>query len=270
MKALALALVMAMTPSTDKARADRVARLTADDGWLTLVGLAWLSQGKQTVGRAGGNTIVVDSANAAEHMGTLEVNGSSITFNDGSKTVPMVSDAAGKPTVITQGSVSFFVIDRGGKLGLRVKDAKAPTRTSFGGLKYFPDDPSWRVDATFEPAAVPQKVRVPTVAGVDEEHVIPGVVHFTHGKDDVKLQVLDDDGELMIVFADATSGKETYGAARFLYAKKPVKGHTTLDFNLAENPPCAFTPYATCPLPPAGNRLAIRVEAGELAPAGHH
>jgi uncharacterized protein (DUF1684 family) len=100
--------------------------------------------------------------------------------------------------------------------------------------------------------------------------VIPGVVHFKHGSDDIKLQVLDDGDELMIVFADATSGKETYGAARFLYAKKPVKGRTMLDFNLAENPPCAFTPYATCPLPPAGNRLSIRVEAGELAPPGHH
>lgn len=264
----------------EKARAERVTQLKADDGWLTLVGLSWLSQGAQTIGRAADNVVVVKSPNAAEHLGTLTVDGKSVRFSSHKdaqvmhegkpvQEQQMVSDAAGKPTILTQGSVSFYVIDRGGRLGVRIKDAKSPTRTQFTGLDYFPNDPAWRVEATFEPYATPKRVKVPTMVGVEEEHDVPGKFRFEHGGSSHALEAFDDGDMLMIVFADKTSGKETYGAGRFLYVEKPKAKHAVLDFNLAESPPCAFTAYATCPLPPAGNRLGVAVTAGEKTPAGH-
>ena len=261
----------------EKARAERVSKLRAEDGWLTLVGLSWLSQGQETIGRAADNTIVVKSPNAGEHMGTLVLEGKSVRFSahptsavmhEGKPvtTLDLVSDAGGKPTVLTQGSVSFYVIDRGGRLGVRIKDAKSPVRTKFAGLAYFPSDPAWRIDATFEPYAAPKRVRVPTMVGVEEEHDVPGKFRFSHDGRDLALEAFDDGDMLMIVFADKTSGKESYGAGRFLYVEKPKANRATLDFNLAESPPCAFTAYATCPLPPAGNRLAVAVTAGEKTP----
>ncbi len=265
----------------EKARAERVSKLKAEDGWLTLVGLSWLSQGQQTLGKAADNTIVVKSPNAAEHIGTLRVEGKSVRFSvhasggvmhDGKPVtdLDLTSDAGGKPTVLTQGSLSFYVIDRGGRLGVRIKDSKSPTRTRFAGLDYFPNDPAWRIDATFEPYAAPKRVKVPTMVGVEEEHDVPGKFRFHHEGRDIALEAFDDGDMLMIVFADKTSGKESYGAGRFLYVEKPKANRATLDFNLAESPPCAFTAYATCPLPPAGNRLTVAVTAGEKTPATPH
>ncbi len=266
----------------EKARAERVSKLKAEDGWLTLVGLSWLSQGEQTIGRAASNGIVVKSPNASEHLGTLKLEGKVVRFRaspgsgvtlDGkpvSEEVVMTSDAGGKPTVMQQASVSFYVIERAGRLGVRIKDAKSPVRTKFGGLEYFPNDPDWRVEATFEPYTSPKRIKVPTMVGVEEEHEVPGRFRFQHDGRDLALEAFDDGEMLMIVFADKTSGKESYGAGRFLYVDKPKANRATLDFNLAESPPCAFTAYATCPLPPAGNRLAVAVTAGEKTPPGPH
>lgn len=265
----------------EKARTERVTKLRAEDGWLTLVGLSWLSQGSQTIGRAADNSITVKSPNAAEHLGTLTLDGKVVRFSahkDASvmlqgkpvTELTLVSDASGKPTVLQQGSLSFYVIDRGGRLGVRIKDAKSPTRAAFAGLDYFPNDPAWRIDATFEPYATPRRVKVPTMVGVEEEHEAPGKFHFSHDGHDLALEAFDDGDQLMIVFADKTSGKDSYGAGRFLYVEKPKAKQTVLDFNLAESPPCAFTAYATCPLPPSGNRLAVAVMAGEKTPKGSH
>ena len=265
----------------DKARAERVSKLKAEDGWLSLVGLSWLSQGQQSIGRAADNTIVVKSPNAAEHIGTLRLDGKIVHFSvhpsggvmhDGKPVtdLDLVSDAGGKPTKLTQGSVTFYVIERGGRLGVRIKDAKSPVRAKFAGLDYFPNDPAWRVDATFEPYASPKRVKVPTMVGVEEEYDVPGKFRFHNDGRDIALEAFDDGEMLMIVFADKTSGKESYGAGRFLYVEKPKASRATLDFNLAESPPCAFTAYATCPLPPAGNRLAVAVTAGEKTPATVH
>ncbi len=266
----------------EKARAERLQNLKAEDGWLTLVGLAWLSQGQQTIGKNADNGIVVKSPNAEGRLGTLTLDGKVVRFSgepgstvlaDGkpiTSEVTLTSDVKGKPTMLTQGSISFYVIDRGGRLGVRIKDAKSPTRTQFAGLEYFPNDPAWRVDATFEPYPAPKRVKVPTMVGVEEEHEVPGKLRFQHDGKDITLEAFDTGDVLMIVFADKTSGKETYGAGRFLYVEKPKGGRAVLDFNLAESPPCAFTAYATCPLPPAGNRIALAVTAGEKTPAAHH
>ena len=282
---LVLVAATAVAPVTEAsmmetARTERVSKLKAEDGWLTLVGLSWLSQGSQTIGRAADNVIVVNSPNAAEHIGVLALDGKVVRFSanrdtqvmHGGKPVTdlaLDSDGHGKPTILTQGSVSFYVIERGGRLGVRIKDAKSATRAQFGGLAYFPNDPAWRIEATFEPYASPKRVKVPTMVGVEEEHDVPGKFHFQQNGSDLALEAFDDGDMLMIVFADKTSGKESYGAGRFLYVEKPKAKRAVLDFNLAESPPCAFTAYATCPLPPAGNRLAVAVTAGEKSPPGH-
>lgn len=266
----------------EKARAERVRSLTAEDGWLTLVGLSWLSQGQQTIGKNADNGIVVKSPNAEGRLGTLTLDGKVVRFSvqsgvtvqaDGkpvTSEVTLNSDAKGKPTMLTQGSISFYVIDRGGRLGVRIKDSKSPVRTQFTGLDYFPNDPAWRVDATFEAYPSPKRVKVPTMVGVEEEHEVPGKFRFQHDGRDIALEAFDTGDVLMIVFADKTSGKESYGAGRFLYVEKPNANRAVLDFNLAESPPCAFTAYATCPLPPPGNRLTMSVTAGEKTPASHH
>lgn len=271
MKLLAAVVLISMTP-VDKKREERVERLKAEDGWLTLVGLHWLEPGTLTVGSARDNALVVPGTSA--HSGVLTVKADGVSFAPGAGSRVkhngrLESDAGGAPTKVVDGTVTYYVIDRSGKLGLRIKDSSAATRTGFQGLTYFAEDAGWRLEGTFEAYAAPKKVRIPTLAGVEEEQVIPGKVHAKHGNDAIDLEVFEDGKHLMIVFADATSGKETYGAARFLYADKPGKdGKVALDFNLAESPPCAFTQFATCPLPPPGNRLKIRVEAGEKTPAG--
>ena len=172
------------------------------------------------------------------------------------------------------GTANFVVIDRSGRKALRVKDSEAPTRTHFLGIDYFDIDPSWRVEAKWIAFDPPHELEVPTVIGTVEKYPVPGKAVFQRGGKTFELLPVIEvpgDRELFLIFADRTSGKETYGAARFLYVPMPVDGKIVLDFNRAYNPPCAFTPYATCPLAPPENRLDLRVTAGEkkYRGAGH-
>jgi uncharacterized protein (DUF1684 family) len=261
-------------------RAQRVERLKAPGGWLSLIGLHWLKDGANSVGSAKGNDIVL--AKGPAKLGT-------ITLKDGKATIALdakagatidgkpaqaaelLDDAHEHPTTVAFGSASFHVIDRNGKKALRVKDSEAKTRTGFKGIDYFPIDPSWRVEAKFEEFKPAHSLEIPTVLGTVDKMTVPGKVTFTRdGKNYTLLPVLEtaDAKELWFIFADRTSGKETYGAARFLYADLPKDGKVTVDFNKAYNPPCAFTPYATCPLAPPENRLDLRVTAGEKKYAG--
>jgi uncharacterized protein (DUF1684 family) len=165
------------------------------------------------------------------------------------------------------------VIKRGDRVGVRVKDSRSPVRTDFKGLDYFPLDPAWRMTGTFVPYDAPKKVPIPTVLGTTETMEAPGLVKLTiDGKELTLEPVIEDptDPKLWFIFKDGTSAKETYGGGRFLYADMPKDGKVVVDFNQAYNPPCAFTPYATCPLPPKQNWLPIRVEAGEKVFAGGH
>jgi uncharacterized protein (DUF1684 family) len=174
------------------------------------------------------------------------------------------TDAA--PTKVSFGTASFYVIDRDGRKGLRVKDTEAPTRKHFVGIDAFPIDPSWRIEATWVPAAPGETLEMGSVIGTIDKYPVPGKLEFTRdGKHFEILPVIEvpGDAQYFIVFADRTSGKETYGAARFLYIDPPKDGKVVLDFNKAYNPPCAFTPFATCPLAPPENRLDLRVTAGE-------
>ena len=256
-------------------RARRIERLRADGGWLTVVGLFWLEPGKNAVGSGHGNKVVLP-AGTPDFAGVLERTSDSVTFHaapgsgvsSGGKPVAtqaLASDADGEPTVLSVGSVTFYVIRRGSRLGVRVKDARSPARREFRGIDNYPTDPKWRVEARFEPYDPPKSIPIPNVLGTEEPTPSPGALVFELDGRTYRLDPIVETGEtdLFVIFGDRTNGKETYGAGRFLYASPPVGGRTILDFNKAYNPPCVFTPYATCPLPPPQNKLPIEVPAGE-------
>jgi uncharacterized protein (DUF1684 family) len=266
--------------SVEQWRAGRVERLTAPDGWLSLIGLEWLREGANRVGSAAGNDIVLSVGPAHLGVVTLDRDGSMriVLDKDSGATidgkavteVALVDDlhagADAAPTRVDFGSASFYVIDRDGRKGLRVKDTQAPTRQHFLGIDAFPIDPSWRIEATWVPAQPGETLEMGSVIGTIDKYPVPGKLEFTRdGKHFEILPVIEvpGDAQYFIVFADRTSGKETYGAARFLYIDPPQDGKVVLDFNKAYNPPCAFTPFATCPLAPPENRLDLRVTAGE-------
>src|SRR6516162_5455203 len=158
----------------------------------------------------------------------------------------------------------MFVIQRANRFGIRLKDKNSATRKAFSGLKYFPVQEQYRVEARFLPYDPPKKIAVPNILGDTEEEPSPGYVEFTLSGQKCRLDPVSAGDELFFIFRDLTSGKETYPSGRFLYTDMPKNGEVVLDFNKAVNPPCAFTPFATCPLPPKQNHLPIRIEAGEL------
>jgi hypothetical protein len=180
-------------------------------------------------------------------------------------------DITGDPDVVELGRLRMHLIRRGDRIGLRVKDPQSPTRTGFRGLDYYPIDPEFRVVARFAPHPRPEPVEVPTVAGTTAEMLIPGRLIFELDGQSLSLDPLvesPEERELFLIFRDETSGRETYGAGRYLYATLE-DGRAVVDFNRAYNPPCAFSPYATCPLPPRSNRLSVAIRAGEKAYGSH-
>ncbi len=258
MRALAAILLMAaLHPSTDHTsqvedwRARRLASLTADDGWLTVAGLHWLKPG----------------ANRFEQLPAgmeWELSGGRVTLRQNGRERELRSDNPGPASLVLAGTLTLFVIERGGRYGIRVRDTASPYRAKFHGIEHYPVNASWKVDARWLPYAKPVRRTLPTVIeGVNELYDAPGEVEFTLGGKTLRLEPVLSDGRLFIIFRDLTTGKTTYPAGRFLYAGLAQNGVVTLDFNQAYNPPCAFTPYATCPLPPPRNRLPIAIAAGE-------
>ncbi len=272
--------------SIEQWRSGRVERLTAADGWLSLIGLEWLKPGDNRVGSAADNDIVLKAGPA--HLGTVTLaqdgslrmqlaSGSSATIDGKAVTGAALIDDAhvsadGSPTLVSFGAANFYVIDRDGRKALRVKDGDAATRRNFVGISYFPIDPSWRIVANWVPFEPPHKLEIGSVIGTIDKVDVPGKAVFRHDGHIYELLPYQEEpgGDLFFVIADRTSGKETYGAARFLYAALPKDGKVILDFNKAYNPPCAFTPFATCPLAPPENRLDMRITAGEKKYAGGH
>jgi uncharacterized protein (DUF1684 family) len=176
------------------------------------------------------------------------------------------TDADDKPTLVRRGSVSFQIIKRGDKLGLRVRDANNPPRANFSGLEFFPADPKWRIEARFEPYKPPKPTAIVNVLGMESDEASPGAIAFDIGGKTYRLDAITekDEPRLFMIFADNTRGKETYGAGRYLYVDPPdAAGRVVIDFNKAYSPPCAFTDFATCPLPPMQNILPFAIEAGE-------
>ncbi|MEJ0037506.1 MAG: DUF1684 domain-containing protein [Gammaproteobacteria bacterium] len=266
-------------------KARRLASLTSETGWLTLTGLYWLEAGQNTFGRAKSNTLVLDNPSLAERAGSFVVEGRKVRFvarkganvtHDGKpvSAIELASDLTSDPTMLKSGSLTFYLIERVGKLGVRVRDSANPHRKNFTSLEYFPVDDSWVVDARFEPYNPRKKVPIINILGMQEDMDAPGALVFTHEGREYRLDALLEDPadkEFFIMFADGTSGKETYGAGRFMYVSLPSKDAVVrLNFNKAYNPPCAFNTFATCPLPPPQNKLmSVRVEAGEKTYAGH-
>jgi uncharacterized protein (DUF1684 family) len=268
-----------------KWRADREARLMADGGWLTVAGLFWLEEGQHRFGTDPAADIVLPEGSAPAKAGLFERKGDRVTVTlqpgvggrvSGQPVAGVVAlrpDSSGASDVLEMGALSLNVIERGGRYGIRLKDRNNPARKSFTGLKWFDVKEDYRVEARWVPYPQPKPVKVPNVLGRSETMPSPGYAEFTLAGKVVRLDAVlegPDAEELFIIFRDQTSGEQTYGAGRFLYADLPKGSTVVLDFNKAYNPPCAFTPYATCPLPPPQNRMPVRVEAGEMAYAKGH
>jgi uncharacterized protein len=263
-------------------RQDRETRLKSDTGWLTVAGLFWLKEGTNRFGSDRGNDIVLPASAPAVggvfelHDGhtTVKVqNGATVTSAGEAITeMEMKPDSAGEPTLLALGDLSMFVIERGGKYAIRLRDKNSAMRRDFKGLNWYPVKPEYRITANFQEYDPAKPIQVPNILGQTEKLPSPGYVTFKLNGKKVRLEpVLEDPDakELFFIFKDRTSGSTTYPSGRFLYADLAVEGKVVLDFNKAYNPPCAFTPYATCPLPPPQNRLDIPIEAGELS-YGHH
>ncbi|HYO58463.1 DUF1684 domain-containing protein [Archangium sp.] len=258
----------------------RIANLTSENGWLSLVGLHWLKEGDNRFGSGADNDLVFPAGTPA-NIGTLTRKSGKVTLT----VQPGVSltragqpfmggelgDTEGENDVLTLGTLRFYVIRRGDRLGIRVKDPEAQARKQFHGIPTWPVSAAWRIEGRFEPAASPRKMQVPNVLGTVEEMPSPGTIVFQVNGQEYRLDPVQEPGadQFFIIFADQTNRSESYGAGRFLYADPPKDGKVVLDFNRAHNPPCAFSPYATCPLPPPQNRLKLRVEAGEKRYGDH-
>ncbi len=251
-------------------RAWRYSMLQRDTGWLTLAGLDWLRQGENRVGSAEGVDIRLPSGPPLAGTVTVADDGtvaSGAFMHDGAPVtrLRLEDDADGTPTLLELDDLRLCLIRRGDRLAIRTWDTASSRRREFAGIDHWPFDPQWRVESRFEPTPG-RTLAVPDVLGIVEESPSPGRLVFEVGGAEHRLDGLEggDQGELWLVFGDATNGAQTYGGGRFLYTDPPDRaGTVVIDFNRSYNPPCVFSPYATCPLPWPANRLPIRIEAGE-------
>lgn len=265
-------------------RAQRYAALRRPRSWLTLVGLDWLGEGSNRIGTDPASGVRLGRGPA--FAGSIQLRDGSATATSGpdgelrhagepARALPIVADSDSTddvpPTLLEVEAFQMNLIRRGARrerFGVRTWDTASAAGAAFEGIRHWPIDPSWAVRATFEPATAPRTISVPDVLGDILDESSPGVVCFTRDGTVHELDALEggEAGELWLVFGDATNGAETYGGGRFLYTPPPAAdGSVLVDFNRSYNPPCVFSPFATCPLPPSPNRLALRIEAGEQA-----
>lgn len=256
-------------------RGERETNLKKDGSWLTVAGLYWLRPGESTVGSDPENDFVLPEGTAPERVGTFDYQDGKVTFRAHQGVTVVQKGKDGKPVTTAKlepgeknavgiGNLSMWVHASGPRLAIRLRDLDSPIRKQFTGLDWFEIDAEYRVEAKFTPHEKPKDVELLNMLGDIERYQSPGVVDFELKGQAIRMEpVLDTDGSLWFIFKDATSGKETYPSARFLKAEAPRDGQTVVDFNKAYNPPCAFNPYTTCPMPQKENRLKVRVEAGE-------
>jgi uncharacterized protein len=265
-------------------RAKRAAKLQAPEGWLSLIGLGWLKEGDNSFGADADNRIQINGK-APAHIGVVRLEKNSLRllppvggFSKGflvdgqpAREEALTADDAEQPSKLTVGTITIIVINRDGQFALRIKDLDAPTRTGFHGLRWYPPNAAYRVKARWIPYNPPKTLDIPTILGTTTHLPAPGAAEFTIGGQTVRLEPVVEDPkstELFFILRDTTSKTTTYGAGRFLYTELPERGvgqpgELWLDFNRLINPPCAFTAYATCPLPPMQNRLNVAIPAGE-------
>lgn len=258
--------------TVQKLRDAREAKLKVDDGWLTVAGLFWLKSGANSFGSAVDCAIALPRVPA--QLGVFRLTGGAVTLEPVQGAPLQVNgklaargllktDKSGQPDLVSSGRLTMFVIQRGPRFGIRLRDLDSQFRREFTHLNWFDIDPAYQVTGTFQPYTEKRHIKIDTVIGIPDDMVAPGKVTFTVKGQTVSLEPVEDEGKLWFIFRDATSGRTTYGGGRFLYSELPQNGKVKLDFNQAYNPPCVFTPYATCPLPPPQNRLTIPIEAGE-------
>ena len=260
-------------------RSEREGALKTDDGWLTLVGLFWLQEGTTCAGADPACRVSLAAGSAPARIGDFVRTSEVITFKPAPQVdvringkpagIQVLSTQAGRYDKVSVGTVTMFVIKRGQRYGVRVRDTNSQARRDFRGVQWFPIGESYRVTARFVAYPKPTSIVIANVLGDVDPWPSPGYAEFTLDGRPYRLHaVLDGPNarELFFVFRDLTTGKDTYPGGRFLYAEMPSNGQVVLDFNKAHSPPCAFTPYATCPLPPKENALLVRIEAGELNP----
>ncbi|HEV3315353.1 MAG TPA: DUF1684 domain-containing protein [Candidatus Angelobacter sp.] len=264
--------------SVEKWRQSYEAGLKADGGWLTVSGLFWLHEGENRFGSDPLSDIVLPASSVPAAAGYFDFHaGKTVVYvnpgvplmlkgkaADGAELQPDSGD------VLTIGDLTLFVHGSGDRLGIRVKDKNSKIRKEFTGLQWYPIDEAYHVTARYVPYDSPKSAEVPNILGDTEKVSFAGYVTFSLRGQDYRLDAeAGQTGRLFIVFRDLTSGKETYPAARFLDAEAPKDGSVVLDFNQARNPPCAYNPYTTCPLPAPGNRLRVEIPAGEKTYSHH-
>jgi hypothetical protein len=256
--------------------AQRIERLKKPDSWLSLAGLFWLKEGQNTIGSAEDNDVVFPN-DAPSRIGIVTIRDSIINFavepgvtvlvNDSAvQTLRLQSDADGNPTKLQVGHYQWYIIKRDNRYAIRLKNFNHPNFSTFNGIDRFPVDKKWRVKAKFIPYNPPKELSIASVLGTEEKEICYGALEFEIDGKTFRIDPIGDmdDDEWFIIFGDATNGNTTYGAGRYIYIPKPDEnGITYIDFNKAYNPPCVFTEFATCPLPPPQNKLPIEVTAGE-------
>ena len=257
-------------------RVRRWADLERPDGWLSLTGLLWLEEGRNAFGADSSNDVVFPP-NAAAHIGVLEVDSGRVTMqvtpgvavvHDGAtvQSLVMRSDSVRESIVVELGSLRWHIIQRQGRFAIRLKDSQSPTLLAFDGIEMFDLNPEWRFVADFERYDPPRMIAVPNILGTVSDQPSPGAVVFRVNGKKIRLDVTTERGNpnYFIAFADSTNGFDTYGGGRFVWVDaEDEDGRTVLDFNRSYNPPCVFTDFATCPLPPRQNRLQLVIQAGE-------
>jgi len=260
----------------------RVERLKAEDGWLNLVGRTWLKPGENKFGSAKDNDVVIESDKVPDFMGvfifhdstvTMKVNdGVVVLFNDSPvKEMIMIGDTKKEMTVFQYKSIKWNLIVRNELYGIRFRDLESELVKNFNGIERFPVNEDWKISAEFEAYDPPRKISVPNVLGQIDEEPSPGAIVFTRDGQTYRIEAVDAGDRLWFIFADGTSGEETYGGGRFLYTDKADStGKVIVDFNKAYNPPCVLTKFATCPLPPKENYIKLRITAGEKMYGKNH
>ncbi len=280
---LAAALAPAQTaPAIDPAYQASVEKWKADlvedlkQNWLPLAGLFWLKPGENTFGSDAANTFVLPRNSAPARGGSFLLQGKDVSVKFASALTATINgkpataakldpDPNGPASVIEMGTLRMFVIRRGDRIGIRVKDLDSPAVKKYQGPEFFPLNPAYKVTATWVPSDGKKTVDVPNVLGDVTPTPVAGEARFKINGQEVSLQALGGDPQkgLFFIFRDLTSKTDTYPPGRFLDTEAVANGTVVLDFNEAYNPPCAVTPYATCPLPPKQNQLAVAIPAGE-------
>ena len=262
-------------------RTNRVNNLISANGWTALAGLFWLENGENTFVSNKENKVIFPKK-APQRMGTFHLENDSVQV----KIYPdidvkckdslvsqmgLVADIYGNPTILNHQSLNWNLIKRGEKYGIRLRDTLHENRQNFKGIEYFPIDKNWKLEATFEPYKGGKDMKFKNVLDMEVDQKIEGRLIFNTARKQYALDVLDGGPEdFFVIFADETTGNDTYGGGRYMYSPRPKNGNKTfIDFNKAYTPPCGFTDFATCLLPPSQNRLSISITAGEQY-HGHH